>query len=251
MNNPFNITFENGQAALATKIDTTAELPRKLRQIGFCSPRPTLVIVGGASKMSEESLKRLESLFTEVLAPVAENLGAIVLDGGTDAGVMQMIGKARTQIHGTFPLVGIAPVGKVLLPDLKFSSSGEIELEPNHTHFLLIPGSNWGDESPWISQVATTLAGHAPSLTVLANGGEVSLVDVSESIKAERPLVILAGSGRLADEITRVVRYPEKQARERLCELLQDSQLTLFDLTQPLAELTEIIRERLKAKKLV
>ncbi|MGB7440062.1 MAG: hypothetical protein WA919_03265 [Coleofasciculaceae cyanobacterium] len=251
MNNPLSITFKNGQTALATKIDTAAELSSRLRQISLCSPRPVLVIVGGASKMSEESLKRLESLFTEVLAPVAEKLGAFVLDGGTDAGVMQMMGKARTQTNGTFPLVGIAPVGKVLIPDQDFFSSGEIELEPNHTHFLLIPGSTWGDESPWISQVATTLAGNAPSLTVLANGGEVSLVDVSESIKAERPLVILAGSGRLADEITRVVRYPEQQARERLLQLLQDGQLTLFDLTQPLAELTEIIRERLKVKKLV
>ena len=32
------------------------------------------------------------------------------------------------------------------------------QFEPNHTHFVIVPGSDWGDESPWITWVASELA---------------------------------------------------------------------------------------------
>ncbi|MBD2244708.1 hypothetical protein H6G26_14110 [Nostoc sp. FACHB-888] len=48
-------------------------------------------------------------LFTEVLAPIAESLGAYVVDGATDAGVMQLIGEARTYINARFALIGVRP----------------------------------------------------------------------------------------------------------------------------------------------
>ncbi len=39
------------------------------------------------------------------------------------------------------------------------------------------------------------------SVTVLANGGKVSQMDVEEGLAADRPLIVLSGTGRLADEI--------------------------------------------------
>ncbi|MGQ4649059.1 hypothetical protein [Lyngbya aestuarii] len=248
MKEHLNLTFSNGQKACAIEVDDSGDLPAALSQIGLQGSRPVLVVIGGASKMSEESLARLDQLFVEVLAPIAQQLQALVVDGGTDAGVMQMMGQARAEIAGTFPLVGIAPVGRIVLPDAPPVSTEKTPLEPNHTHFVLIPGSTWGDESPWLSRVATTLAGEAPSITVLANGGEIALVDASENIKAGRPLVVLAGSGRLADEITRASRYPEQQARELITKLLQEGHLTLFDLSEPLTELSQLLREWLTQK---
>jgi hypothetical protein len=77
---------------------------------------------------------------------------------------------------------------------------GEV-LQPHHTHFLLVPGDRWGDESPWIARVATLLAGEAPSVTVLVNGGEISRQDVAHSLAAGRPVLVVSGTGRLADEL--------------------------------------------------
>jgi hypothetical protein len=77
---------------------------------------------------------------------------------------------------------------------------GEV-LQPHHTHFLLVPGDHWGDESPWIARVATLLAGEAPSVTLLVNGGEISRQDVAHSLAAGRPVLVVAGTGRLADEL--------------------------------------------------
>ncbi|XVS62387.1 hypothetical protein ACQPYE_29530 [Actinosynnema sp. CA-299493] len=73
--------------------------------------------------------------------------------------------------------------------------------EPNHTHLVLVPGGAWGDESPWLAEVADVVAGPEPSLTVLVNGGPIAFADAEHSLFHHRPLVVLRGSGRTADLI--------------------------------------------------
>ncbi|MBD2678515.1 MULTISPECIES: hypothetical protein [Nostoc] len=199
MKNSLKFTFDSGQTALAIRVNQQAELPNALKQIGLNDSRPVLVVVGGASNISESDFLGIQRLFVEVLAPIVEALGAYVVDGGTDAGVMRLIGAARTQIAAKFALVGVTPAGKVALPSELETDSDLTPLEPNHTHFLLVPGNNWGDESPWISDVATVLAGGAPSVTVLLNGGEITFKDALYSVNAGRLVVVIAGSGRTAD----------------------------------------------------
>ncbi|MEM7581256.1 MAG: hypothetical protein AAF316_15715, partial [Cyanobacteria bacterium P01_A01_bin.80] len=191
----------NGLTAPAIQIESAKDLSPAMDELGFHSPRPVLVILGGAGKMSGADLNRLRSLFVNVLAPVLEELGACVVDGGTDFGVMQMIGQARAQISATFSLIGVTPVGKVALPGQP-PPEEVAALEPNHSHFILIPGSEWGDESPWLTDVATVIAKGAPSVAVLINGGEISKKDVSCSISANRLVLAVTGSGRLADTLT-------------------------------------------------
>lgn len=248
MSEPLDLTFLNGNKACLIQVDSSVDLSAALRRIGLWKPRPTLVVVGGASKMTEESLVRLRQLFVEVLAPLAEELEAYVVDGGTDAGVMQMLGKARTDTAGTFPLIGVAPEGKIALPNTSSSPSSGKPLEPNHTHFILIPGATWGDESPWLARIATMLASDSPSVTVLINGGETALLDVFENIEVGRPVVVVAGSGRLADEIAQAVLYPQEEARERVAELIHTGQLRLFNFSKPLAMLAEVLKQQLTVK---
>ncbi|HEY9801282.1 MAG TPA: hypothetical protein V6D25_13060 [Leptolyngbyaceae cyanobacterium] len=202
MVNFFSLTLNPKQAAVAVRLSEAVEIPQALAQLGLSNSRPVLVIVGGASKISEADFLRIQRLFVEVLAPIAQRLGAYVVDGGTDAGVMQLIGKARSQINGEFPLVGVAPIGKVILPEqTTVFSEDATALEPHHTHFVLVPGNNWGDESPWIVQVATVLANGAPSITVLINGGEITFLDALNSVIAGRLVMVIAGSGRTADKL--------------------------------------------------
>jgi hypothetical protein len=94
------------------------------------------------------------------------------------------------------------PPSPLLIGEGKGGRGGRGEvLQPHHTHFLLVPGDHWGDESPWIARVATLLAGEAPSVTLLVNGGEISRQDVAHSLAAGRPVLVVAGTGRLADEL--------------------------------------------------
>lgn len=248
MNQPLCISFPNGQIAYAVEVDNFVNLSHTLHDLGLQDSRPILSLIGGASKISEADLARLRLLFVEVIAPLVEELQADVVDGGTDAGVMKMIGHARNQINGTFSLIGVAPVGTVTLPHTVPLSSDTEALEPHHTHFVLIPGSNWGDESPWLVQVASVLANKAPSITLLVNGGEISLVDVIENLKVGRKIVVIAGSGRLADEIAFAINHPESQAREKVAEVVKQNNLLLFDLSQPMSELAHLLRQLLTDK---
>jgi len=75
-------------------------------------------------------------------------------------------------------------------------------LDSNHSHFFLIPGENWGDESAWISKIATAIAEDHKSITILVNGGDISKTDVEYSLLENRPTVVMRGTGRMADEIT-------------------------------------------------
>jgi hypothetical protein len=45
------------------------------------------------------------------------------------------------------------------------------------------------------------MAGPLPSVTVLVNGGEITLSDASYSLDEDRPVLVLAGTGRTADRI--------------------------------------------------
>ena len=202
MENSFKLTFNQEQAAIAIKVSETAELPHALANIGLGSSRPILVIVGGASQISDADFIRIQSLFVQVLAPIAETLGACVVDGGTDAGVMRLMGYARNQIKAQFPLIGVAPIGKVIIPEQTTTPSDDAcPLQSDHTHFVLVPGDNWGDESSWIVDVATVLAGEYPSVTVLINGGEITFADALNSVSAGRLVIAVAGSGRTADKL--------------------------------------------------
>lgn len=196
---PLSIEFSNGLVAKAVYPASPEDISATLAQLKLKHPSPTMVIVGGASKISEADRERLRSLFVHVLAPLAESLNACVIDGGTDAGVMQMMGEARQKMGATFPLVGVAPVGLAVLPNQAATIEDASPLEPHHTHLLLIPGCQWGDESPWMAEVASQISQGLPSVTVLINGGEVTWKDAASSVDAKRSIVAIAGSGRTAD----------------------------------------------------
>lgn len=246
MEKPFKIALDRGRTASAIRVEVPKNLSAAVGKLELDSSRPVLVIVGGASKMSEADLSRLRSLFVKVLAPLAEKLSALVVDGGTDAGVMQMIGQARTQIGATFSLIGVTPVGKVALPD-RPPPEDATPLEPHHTHFVLVPGSNWGDESPWLARLATVLANGAPSVTVLVNGGQIAWKDVSENLKAGRPVLAIAGSGRLADRLATTLRGQPTDEPAR--ELVASGLVQAIDLKDNFDNITRLLDQMFSTQK--
>ena len=182
-------------APVRVHVERTEDLEPALRELALDGGRPTVLVVGGAGRLAGSELDRLRPLFTR-LAAVAERLGAAVVDGGTDAGVMRLLGRARAAEGASFPLVGVAARGLVAAP----GAEGDLErLEPNHSHALLVPGERWGDETPSLVRVVEVIVRDQQSVTLLVNGGEVALQEVAASLGAGWPVVVAAGSGRLAD----------------------------------------------------
>ncbi len=183
------------------RVAGTDDIAAALDRAGLRRNRVVIVLVGGAGGLSAKDLEIVAAVLRDEVVPMAERLGAAVVDGGTDSGVMRLVGRARSASGGRFPLVGVAAEGTVVDRESGAASSDAVELEPNHTLFLLVPGEQWGDEAPWIPEVARILAGDRPSVTVLINGGQIAYTDVAESLGRGRPVVVLAGSGRTADAI--------------------------------------------------
>jgi hypothetical protein len=193
-----------------------AGLREALCQLGLGSPRPVLVLVGGAANILPVVSDALGRLF-DGLAPLLDGLGVTLVDGGTAFGVMAAMGEARRRSGAAFPLLGVAACGTVdpatlplhartcLLSDEKSMTTARCDkgarLDPNHTHFLLVPGDRWGDEVPWMSDAAGSLAAGLPSVTLVAAGGEITRLDVLTGLRSGRPLIVLAGSGGTADRL--------------------------------------------------
>jgi hypothetical protein len=166
-----------------------------------------VAVVGGAAGLDRAPVHDLEALFADPVARLIRRFGAIAVDGGTDTGVMGMLGRARAAGPG-FPLVGVAARSLVRLPGEDAPDGDFAEAEPHHTHFVLVPGQVWGAEAEWLARVATLLAAPARSVTILANGGEVALDDCRFSLAEGRPVLVLAGTGRTADRIAAAAADP-------------------------------------------
>lgn len=194
------IEFDDGRTARVTRPRGLADLPAAIGELGLDVGRPVLVVVGGAAGLDDHAKQRLGGLFSDVLVPVANEWNAAVIDGGTDSGVMQLLGQAAAKAP-SFPLVGVVAEKLVALPGDDAEPGEGSTLECHHTHFVLVPGSAWGDESPWLARAATEIAAGAPSVTVLVNGGQITLRDAANSVAAGRPVLAVKGTGRAADRI--------------------------------------------------
>jgi len=190
-----NIPLKRGVNVGAVNIENNSEIPDALTQLGIPHPNKAIVLVGGAGGIGFTDILPMQKAVA-VVAQLAHETGSAVVDGGTQAGIMTEIGKERKKRRYTFPLIG------VVFDSLLMQEDPKKILDANHTHFFLIPGDDWGDESGWISKIATAIASGNRSLTVLINGGDISKQDVEYSLLENRPTFVMRGTGRMADEIT-------------------------------------------------
>lgn len=233
-----------GRTALAIVVSESAGLGAALAALGLEGHRPVLVLVGGAAGLDPDLHEPLLNLF-RAMVPVLTAAGALVVDGGTRSGVMALMGEAAL---GTgLPLLGVAARGTLCLPgqgaEGPAGADEGADPDPGHGRFLLVPGTEWGDESPWIAAVASILAGNRPSLTLVVGGGEVTSRDLREGLNLGRPALLLAGTGGTADAVSAGVRG----GRAPACDLPEGTGrlVEIMDLGQATLDLPPLLRQRL------
>jgi hypothetical protein len=207
----FEIPFADGSSAHAFRIERREELGPVAQTLVREGALASMIVLGGADGVTALDLWRLQPLFTDVLAELAFRFGAAVVDGGTDTGVMRLMGRARANGPRDFPLVGVAVASMVRVPG-EAAPDDAADLEPNHTHFVLVPGDRWGDEGPWLAELGEAIGGR--TATVLVNGGEITRRDAELCVQAGRPLIVVAGSGRTADDLAAAAigRAPDEES---------------------------------------
>jgi len=180
------------QSKLTIHPDSLSELKDAVQLLGFTNEQAVIVIVGGAGGMDAEAIGRVQAFFENHLIPFVQKKNAVIIDGGTDSGVMASIGRARKLTGSHFPLVG------VLARDV--DGIGTM-LEPHHTHFIFCPGNRWGDEVEWIAASASAISKPQPSIAILINGGQIAWEDARLNVQYGRQVLIAEGTGRTADVI--------------------------------------------------
>lgn len=156
--------------------------------------------------MHDLLVPNVRRLMKRGVVTAAITAGGLIVDGGTAAGVMDMVGSALAGAPPrTLRLLGVCPAPLIARPDAPQPpppGQPHLEaLEPHHSNFVLVPASDWGGETSTMFTFAAVLSDRLPCAAVLANGGFISRKEVLYAVRHKIPVVILEGSGRLADTV--------------------------------------------------
>jgi hypothetical protein len=240
---PFSLSLPTGQQALAIRLDANFDPARLTKALQISMPTSLFMLSGGAGEMSPDTFQQLRNLFQAVGETLAEG-HSTVIDGGTRFGAVALLGEALAQANHAAPYIGVLPAHAEVSSN---GLTGEETLEPHHSHFVLVESSQWGDEVQPMYDLARYFSRRAASVTLLVNGGSISLKEVERNVQQGREIIVVAGSGRLADEITAAVRQPQVEVREQVATVVQRGKITLFDLSEPIENLVKLLKQRLKS----
>ena len=206
------ITLENGNLAnvvVATRSEKYGEI---LKALSIPEPKSLLIVIGGANNLDESTKATLLPLFSNGIAATAAEIGAVIIDGGTKSGIMELMGQGVAEQEHQSILLGVAPEGKVCYQSQPTLGVGEgkTPLDPNHSHFILVKGDKWGDETSTMFGIAHEIAKQSPVVTVLVSGGDIAKQEVLQSVQRGWPILVITDTGQLADILAE--RWRRKQA---------------------------------------
>jgi ABC-type proline/glycine betaine transport system ATPase subunit len=131
-------------------------------------------------------------------------------------------------------------------------------VDPNHTVIVAVENPNWdathgyfGSETVAMYNLFAMLAEGRPSVTVVANGGEITLTEIDHNIRAGRPLILVSGSGRAADTLVSMLNplspadsgTAKLRAKAETLRLLRQPRLFhVFDMARGPGELADTLR---------
>src|SRR5512141_516561 len=120
------------------RVNHQADLLAALSEARLGRAMPVVVLIGGAGGLGDADAEAWLPLVRDGVMRPAADLGGVVVDGGTDAGIMALAGRARREVSESVGLVGVAPRGRVAAGNV--NGGGQTALESNHSLVLLVPG---------------------------------------------------------------------------------------------------------------
>lgn len=228
------IDFPNGNQALCVKAPEEADAQSVIAALELPTPRALLIINGGTAKLDEQVSQSLSKFFAAVARTVIDDR-ITVITGATNAGIFTLFGRALEKAGRlSAPCIGVTAAGQVSAKDL----------EPHHSHFVLVDVEEWSEATPFMYRLIAALASACPSLALFASGGEITLDEMRENIAQQREMILLAGSSGNSDAVA-AARAGEPVEEEALRHIARYERLKVFELGQPPTALANFIRSRL------
>jgi hypothetical protein len=258
------LEFQNGNRATSVHADAGTSSAQVLASLGLELARPVILLIGGANSLDDAIKPRLFQLLGRGVARAAVEIGeaedgaagnsAWVMDGGTRSGVMEQMGLAIADEGRKTPLLGVAPEAMVLSPGQAAppDAGARAPLDPNHSHFVLTAGSAFGDESDTLFRIVEAVT--APVVAVLVGGGVVAANEAVRVVRLRRPLIVVEGSGGLADQIVEASHArstatpPPPIPNPQLAEIIEDGRVCVFARDDTARELRQVLLRFLSDK---
>ncbi len=225
--NPFTLSLPGGKQVPAVRVAPGAPLQGLRSALGLPRLGGAIAIVGGAASFDQPEyhvIRERTRQLLNALAGLTIQHRLSVVDGGTPFGAMKLAGQICYSQQYRFPLVGVAPTGRVawstqhgisypetwfagmdvraMIARQKAQADELAPLDEHHAAFVLVEADEWGGETEMLARVAQELAapeGHM--LEILINGGAVARKDVAAFVQLGGQVLVMAGSGRFADEL--------------------------------------------------
>jgi hypothetical protein len=226
------ITFDNGNQAVVVTAGHDTDAQTILKSLEIAQPHALIMVFGGAKGLDDSR---------------AVELGVLVIDGGTQSGVMAMMGEALARDGRVSQLLGIAPAGKVTYPGHQSDANivDGAPLEPNHSHFVLVESDEWGGETGTMFKLARAL--NVAVATLLINGGQIAESEALRSVRNGWPLLVIEGSGRFADQLSAAVRNATLNTSATIKEITRSGRVKLFSIDKPALGLKSLLQQILCA----
>ena|SRR5579885_83044 len=239
------LQFSIGTQARTVTMPQGADIAAIRAALDLPPARGVLAFNGGTARLSDDLSARLGQVVQDGVARVAAEEQLTLVTGATDAGVFTLLGQGLARWGRTAPCIGVTVASLVTLPGAP-TEQDRATLEPHHSHFVLVEGRDWGDETATMYALVASLGERVPSVLVFASGGKILRNEVVANVRQHRPIIAIAGSGRFADELAAVVRGERPPEADDVAEIVRDGQITLFDLYQPPEALADLVRQKLK-----
>ncbi|CAF3967063.1 unnamed protein product, partial [Adineta steineri] len=277
---PAHDILSNGALYLRLALDTPVAKVGKLLSEVWKIPKPRLImsVIGGAKYFTLSD--RLESNFINGIIEVALKSDAWLITNGYNVGIVQLVGQAinkakLTKLDQHITAIGLCKWGSIKdvetitkqykgnsqeetkKPDKKQDGStekkrqsGQRDLEINHSHFLMLDDGKFRfyDTKDYRTRLCAHLAKlqheidiPLPVVTIVVEGGKDTITNIYYDLRDNIPVVIIDGSGRVADFFKRWLLYTKEfdeaskdsQYPHGINELVEMNQVAPFTPLKP------------------
>lgn len=193
----------------------TTSLQRTLQNVGADVSASVLIVVGWAgANLSEHTEDAIDLLLRNVIVPVVRDNSAVVVSGGTDAGVMRALGRALADGSPGTVLVGVAPGAMLVDKPPVNDDDDRAQSEPNH-RMIRTEGAKWGDESATLVRVAEYIASGRKVVMLAIGGGQGAMREIELAARRGWPVLLATGHDGISDSVAKVLAKKRLERRRR------------------------------------
>ncbi len=218
-------------------------------------------LFGGADQLDAGLKNQIANVLRNGLLPAAMEGEAVIVDGGTESGVMQLMGNIVAEQENALPLIGIAP--EALVNYIDKPKEKLVNLDPNHSHFVLVRGDgDWGLETRTLFKVSQALALSASkgmgnqseqkTVAILIGGGSVTATEILMAVRAQLTIIVVRGTGGFADQLSIAEAEPAKLSFDPIIsEIIRNGDICFHRLSEDPEVLRLMIGRQFTADKIL